>query len=177
MLMIQAINYAEENGAKICCLSVSTYEYSKELYDCLENSAMLFVVPSGNYGLELRKGLLSYPACFNLKNVISVADMRCDGNLSLNANYSYEYIDVAAPGTDIVSLLANGQYAYQSGTSCAVPYVAGLAALTYSCALDELNSKQLKSVICSNVTISNKLKYKVKTEGFVNYKNTLLTVE
>ena len=171
--IIRGINYAEDNGAKICCLSFSTYAYNDKLYECMRKSKMLFITPSANQGLELCDELMVYPACYELDNIICVGDMRCDGNLSLISNYGKEYVDIAAPGTDIISTIPQNKYGCESGSSCAVPYVAGLAGLIYSCYEIELNACEIKSVICENVTYNEKLKSKIKYQGFVNYKKAL----
>lgn len=171
--IISAINYAEDSGAKICCLSFSTYAYSDKLYECIKKSKMLFVTPSANQGCELREELMVYPACYDLDNIICVGDMRCDGSLSLMSNYGTEYVDIAAPGSDIISTLPKNKYGCESGSSCAVPYVAGLAGLIYSCSDVELEAYEIKDVICENVTYNEKLKGKVKYQGFVNYEKAL----
>ena len=44
----EAIRYAQENGASICNLSFGTPQYSRELYETIRDSGMLFVVAAGN---------------------------------------------------------------------------------------------------------------------------------
>ena len=45
------------------------------------------------------------------------------------AGGSGEWIDLAAPGSDIYSALPDNSYGYKSGTSFACAYVSGIAAL------------------------------------------------
>lgn len=46
--VIQAIQYAEANGADICNLSLGTSNNDDALYQTIANSNMLFVVAAGN---------------------------------------------------------------------------------------------------------------------------------
>lgn len=174
--VIKAIEYAQDNGAKICCMAFSTYVYSEELENAIRSSDMLFVVPSGNDGFELDENLKVYPACFDYDNCISVADMRCDGNLSIMSNYSSDYIDVAAPGTDIISTYPDGTYGVESGTSLASAYVTGLAGMVYSCSSKELSANQIKRIIINNATVNDILKDRVKSSGYIDYTKSLLNV-
>ena len=46
--VIKAIRYAEDNGAVICNLSLTSTVDDKALYEAMKNSSMLFVVATGN---------------------------------------------------------------------------------------------------------------------------------
>ena len=50
--VIQAIRYAEANGAAICNLSMGTSAYNEALAQTMQNSKMLFIVACGNGGIE-----------------------------------------------------------------------------------------------------------------------------
>lgn len=52
--IIDAIKYAENNGADICNLSFTTYEDNKELQDIIHQLKMLFIIAAGNAGEELK---------------------------------------------------------------------------------------------------------------------------
>jgi subtilisin family serine protease len=84
--VIEAIEYAEKNGASIVNLSFATSRYDRALYQSIENSSMLFVVAAGNDGSCIDDGG-AYPACYALNNIISVAALSYDGLLYRNSNY------------------------------------------------------------------------------------------
>ena len=53
-----------------------------------------------------------YPSSFDLDNVISVANLMFDGSLAESSNYGAKSVDIAAPGTYIVSTIADGGYGF-----------------------------------------------------------------
>ena len=84
--IIRAIQYAEKNGADICNLSLGTTNHDVALYQAIANSNMLFVVAAGNDGRNT-DSTPSYPASYDLPNIISVANLNYDGNLHYSSNY------------------------------------------------------------------------------------------
>ena len=77
-----------------------------------------------------------YPACTKLPNIISVGSYNYDklGKHVVNSsfsNYSSKYVDVLAPGVNILSTVPYNDFDYKTGTSMAAPAVAGIAAEKY----------------------------------------------
>ncbi len=168
--IINAIKYADANGAAICNLSLGTTYYDQALYNAMANSNMLFVVAAGNGDSEGGTNIDSvptYPAAFDLSNIISVANVSCDGNLSSSSNYGENSVDIAAPGSYILSLTAENGYAYMSGTSMAAPMVTAVAALVYTGNVD-LSLADVKEAILTSATPLDTLTGKVNSGGMLN---------
>lgn len=84
---------------------------------------IIVVCASGNSG----HGKLLYPAIY--EECVSVTNfdiMKDEYNRSSNTN---KYVDICAPGTDVLSCELNGNYAVYTGTSMATPHVSGMCAL------------------------------------------------
>ena len=94
----------------------------------------------------------------NCNNVIAVASITSTGARSSFSNYG-SLIDIAAPGSNILSTLNSGSttpgaetYASYNGTSMATPHVAGVVALLQAAATTPKTPAQVESIIKANVT-------------------------
>ena len=96
--LIEAIKFAEKNGAMICNLSLSTYTDNRKLKSVIEQSDMLFVAAAGNEGENLDEGFPSFPTNWELENVISVAATDENQNLLEISNYGGKTVDIAMNG-------------------------------------------------------------------------------
>ena len=108
-----------------------------------------------------------YPASLPYDNVITVGNLLFNGHLDESSNYGATSVDLAAPGTYILSTIPGDSYAYMSGTSMAAPMVTGAAALIYSARTD-LSLQDIKTAILSTVHKLAPLKGKTATCGFLD---------
>ena len=169
--VIEAIKYAEANGADICNLSFGSSNCTPEFEAAIRDSKMLFVVAAGNgnqyqIGYDIDKSPV-YPASLPYDNVITVGNLLFNGHLDESSNYGATSVDLAAPGTYILSTIPGDSYAYMSGTSMAAPMVTGAAALIYSARTD-LNLQDIKTAILSTVHKLAPLKGKTATGGMLD---------
>jgi subtilisin family serine protease len=99
---ILAIEYAKKMGVKITNNSWGGPEYDQALKDAIDKSNILIVAAAGNEGLNNDQEP-GYPASFDSPNIISVAAIDNSGNLADFSNYGSISVDIAAPGTSILS--------------------------------------------------------------------------
>jgi thermitase len=83
------------------------------------------VAAAGNEGTTVPR----YPAAYS--QVIAVSATTADGRPAFYSNRG-DWVDLAAPGTNILSTHNSGGYDIQSGTSMSAPFVSGLAGLLAS---------------------------------------------
>ena len=157
--VIKAIRYAQANGANICNLSMGTSGYDRALRQVIAESDMLFVVSAGNDGVNTDEKA-SYPACFDLDNIISVANLQPDGTLCASSNYGARSVDIAVPGTYILSLTSGDSYSYMTGTSMSAPILSASAAMLYSYC-DSLTLSDVKAILMQTASPLNQLNGKV----------------
>jgi len=153
--IIAAIHYAEERGAQVVNMSFGSRHQNPALYEAIAGSSMLFVCAVGNSGFNIDNHPV-YPAAFSLEldNVISVASIDRDGRLSHFSNFGQNTVDVAAPGSEILTTWLHNTYEEGNGTSLAAAYVSGKAALLFS--LDRYNTaaEVRERIISSSDTVT-----------------------
>lgn len=128
MNVVRGIVYAAQQGAQVINLSLGSPAASSSLQSAIQyawDRGAVIVAAAGNAGSSLP----SYPA--NYPNVIAVGSTNEREEKSAFSNYG-RWVDVAAPGENILSTYPGSYYAYLSGTSMAAPHVAGIAALLAS---------------------------------------------
>lgn len=158
--IINAIHYAADNGADIISFSFGRYGEVKSIEDACNyayNKGVLLIASAGNENCEAFHIPSSY------ENVISVgATDEYDKKASFS-NYG-QYVDIAAPGVNILSLRAkdtdmyddggshiiNKDYYIASGTSMSCPIVSGIATLILS-KNSSLSNRQIKDILINSV--------------------------
>jgi subtilisin family serine protease len=181
----KAIRYAADNGARVVnwsgFVSDPTAEALAELKAAIAyagTKGVLLVVGAGNSGLDVdREENFTYPVCFDLDNILTVAmiDFRGalvrykSGDRWLGSNFGPRNVDIAALDENFTTFVENGRSVYRlaGGTSNSGPVVAGIAALTLS--VDPgLSPTALKKILMDTATRLPSLEGKVGCGGMVN---------
>ncbi|MHA2494968.1 MAG: S8 family serine peptidase [Candidatus Hodarchaeales archaeon] len=126
--VISAIDYAINNNADVIATSFSFSERpSQSFFDTIKRAIDLgipFVSASGNDG-----GAISYPG--QIEKALCIGATTRSSERADFSNYG-DQLDLVAPGQDITSCKQDSGYLTDSGTSYAVPLVAGTIALMKS---------------------------------------------
>jgi thermitase len=126
--LADGIIYAADNGADIISMSWGGYGDSQLIHDAIDyaySKGAVLVSAAGNSNTNTK----SYPAGYD--NVIAVAATDENDEKAYFSNWG-SWVDIAAPGVNILSTIPDDTYDWYSGTSMACPYVAGVAALLLS---------------------------------------------
>lgn len=169
---ISCINYAVTNGAKV----INSSWGGRDLIDdiALEGAitaagraGVICVCPAGNEYGENVDNVPLYPACYDSTNIISVMSFDEKGGRAKHSNYGALSVDLAAPGTNILTCTSLGIYGRATGTSMAVPHVSGACALLY--ALNpKLDWRQVKQIILDTAERSDAFTGLCVTGGRLN---------
>lgn len=174
--IISAITYAEEIGADIINCSFGSTSENPALYDAIASSNALFITAVGNSRRNLNEAP-TYPACYDLPNLISVASVNADGGFSYFSNYSSDLVDITAPGREVTSTLPDGKYGLMTGTSMSAAQVSGGAAAVASLTRHErdipLRAEALREMVLTSADELNNLGDKAVDGRRLNVANAL----
>jgi len=124
----KAIYYSVYNDADVISMSFGAGSSSDIIRDAINyasDNGVILVASAGNDN----KVSKNYPA--GLECVIAVAASNETDKEASFSNYG-PWIDVTAPGVDIISTIPDNQYDRKSGTSMACPIIAGMVGLIIS---------------------------------------------
>ncbi len=144
--IVKAIRYAADNGANVINMSFGGYYSTDEQQSIVEyanNKGVVLVAAAGNDN----KSRISYPAGYD--DVIAVAATDQNDVKASFSNFG-TWVDISAPGVDILSTIPNNKYDSWDGTSMACPMVSGVCGLLlgYADSLSKsLNPAQVESVL------------------------------
>lgn len=152
------INWTGPNKEKVRIISMSLggTEYMVDMHNSIKKASdnnILVVCSAGNDGDgNLDTVELQYPGAF--PEVVEVGAIDQNKKLAYFSDTN-NTVDIVAPGVNILSTFPNNQYIQFSGTSMAVPHVAGAAALIINKYEKEygrcLNEHELYNIILQNV--------------------------
>lgn len=166
---ILAIDYATKMGAKIMSNSWGGGGYSVTLKDAITRSheaGALFVAAAGNESNN-NDSNPTYPATYDVPNVLTVAAIDNKGQIASFSNYGKTKVHVGAPGVNILSSTLAGRYESWSGTSMATPHVSGIAGLVAS-QFPQMTNVEIRERIISTARPIAGLRRKVKSGGLAN---------
>ncbi|MGW7690568.1 type VII secretion-associated serine protease mycosin [Streptomyces asiaticus] len=128
--LAQAIKRAVSEGARVINISQDTKgarpsTVLEEAVAYAIDHNVVVVASAGNDGAD-GKSKNTYPASY--PGVLAVAASDRNNERAIFSQ-SGDFVDVAAPGVDIVSTVPKGGQCVDNGTSFSAPYVAGVAAL------------------------------------------------
>lgn len=126
--IVSGMIWAADNGANVISMSLGGGGPVQAVQDAARyaiGKGVICIAAAGNNGSPAP----FYPAYF--PEFVAVASTDQNDNRSGFSNYG-DWVDVAAPGSNILSTFPGNSYGGSSGTSMACPVVAGLAGLIKS---------------------------------------------
>ncbi|MBN1558421.1 MAG: S8 family serine peptidase, partial [Lentisphaerae bacterium] len=133
---IAAIEYAvlmKQRGHNVAVINASfglLDSYVQAERDAIETAGaagIVFCAAAGNARTDTDTRP-HYPAGYNLANILCVTATSQSDGLAWFSNYGAASVDIGAPGVNILSTLAGGNYGYMQGSSMAAPHAAGAVA-------------------------------------------------
>ena len=141
------VRFAADNGARVINLSLGGATESSSLTQAItyaNDKGVLVVAAAGNGGAADKP---KWPASLDLTLAVTAVDQ---ANNATSFDQRGDYIDLSAPGANIVST-AKGDYVTLSGTSMAAGFVAGAAALLFA-AEPRVTNAQVRDILLRTAT-------------------------
>ncbi len=148
-VIANSIYYATDMGAKVISMSLGGTSDSSLLQDAVEYAYehdVVIVVAAMNNNNDGP----AYPAMY--EHVIAVGATNHNDRKADFSNYG-SWVDVSAPGVNILSTFPDNQYKSWQGTSMATPHVSGLAVLIRSLVPYFTNADVINQIISTTDNI------------------------
>jgi subtilisin family serine protease len=176
--VITCLDYARTNGARIINASwgfTNSLALSNAMIS-LRNAGIIVVAACGNSSTNIDLSP-TYPASYQLDNIVTVTSTSQSDVLSASSNYGATNVDLAAPGEQIYTTFpASDSYYYTgSGTSFSAPYVSGACALLMA-QYPADSYQQIISRLLSSTDPLPSLAGKCRTGGRLNLRKALRTI-
>jgi len=174
---VEAINYARKMKVNIMSNSWGGGGFSQTLLDAIKaakEQGILFVAAAGNESNN-NDASPTYPASYEVANVISVAATNNQDQLASFSNYGANRVHISAPGVKIWSTFKDGGYTALSGTSMATPHAAGVAALLLS-ANPSWTYTEMKDRLIRTSDPVRGLRSRVMSKGRINANNAYYNI-
>lgn len=177
--VITCLDYARTNGARIINASwgfTNSLALSNAMIS-LRNAGIIVVAACGNSSTNIDLSP-TYPASYQLDNIITVASTSKNNVLSTFSNYGATNVDLAAPGEQIYSTFPATDSFYftdSGGTSFSAPYVSGACALLMA-QYPADSYQQIISRLLSSTDPLPSLAGKCRTGGRLNLRKALRTI-
>lgn len=141
--------YCVDNGANVISLSFGGYwssGYEQSIINNAWDQGVLTFAAAGNDNVSTPH----YPSAY--VNVVAVAATNQSDQKVYFSNYG-TWIDICAPGVNILSTVPNNSYVSWDGTSMACPISAGLACLIWSAQPEWTNQQVMQQIFDTCVDI------------------------
>lgn len=169
MMKNRGVNIRVTNNSYGGCGEACDYDQAtKDALDAMGNAGILNVFAAGNSNSD-NDQFPHWPSNYTSPSVLSVASSNSSDNKSGFSNWGLVSVDLAAPGSGILSTWSGSNSATNtiSGTSMATPHVAGAAALL-SAYNPSLSVASLKASLMNSVDAVPAFAGLVKTGGRLN---------
>lgn len=182
--LLNALRYAilmRQRGIRVVAVNMSlggtgsSATFRQELVNA-GTAGVLVVAAAGNLDADTPTAnndlVPVYPASYDVDSLIAVASSNQGDGLSVFSHYGAISVDLAAPGTAVLSTYTGGGYTRIDGTSMAAPHVAGAIALV-AAADPSLTALQLRARILDTVDPVPALAGRVVSGGRLNLRRAV----
>ena len=170
--LVPAYVFGADHGARVFSMSYYSDRVSQAEKDAMDYAVGKGVLPVAAAGNDYSV-IPYYPGGY--ENVLSVAATNNNNKKSGFSNYG-SWVDVAAPGQNLTTTSANGDYMGFGGTSGACPHVAGAAALVFG-AKPLATATEVRTALEDSATLLSQAPYgEFSNYGLINVQAALQAV-